>query len=159
MVKNVNYYTPNSYRSFSLYELYNFPLYKLRFFITFTAKSLLTYFMNLHEYQGKSILKQFGVPIQEGIVANTVEEAVKAAKELQKQTGTQVWVVKAQIHAGGRGKAGGVKVATSLDAVKEKATAILGMNLVSRQTGPQGKIVHKILNCTRCILSGPGQNC
>lgn len=101
--------------------------------------------MNLHEYQGKSILKQYGVPIQEGIVANSVDEAVAAAKELKQQTGTQVWVVKAQIHAGGRGKAGGVKVATSLDAVKEKATAILGMNLVSRQTGPQGKIVHKVL--------------
>jgi len=101
--------------------------------------------MNLHEYQGKSILKQYGVPIQEGLVANTVDGAITAAKELQKQTGTNVWVVKAQIHAGGRGKAGGVKVATSLDAVKEKATAILGMNLVSRQTGPQGKIVNKIL--------------
>jgi succinyl-CoA synthetase beta subunit len=101
--------------------------------------------MNLHEYQGKSILKQYGVPIQEGIVATSVEEAVEAAKELKQQTGTQVWVVKAQVHAGGRGKAGGVKVATSLDAVKEKATAILGMNLISRQTGPQGKIVHKIL--------------
>ncbi len=101
--------------------------------------------MNLHEYQGKSILKQYGVPIQEGIVATSVEEAIDAAKELKQQTGTQVWVVKAQIHAGGRGKAGGVKVATSMDALKEKATAILGMNLVSRQTGPQGKIVHKIL--------------
>ena len=101
--------------------------------------------MNLHEYQGKSILKQYGVPIQEGIVATSVDEAIDAAKQLQQQTGTKVWVVKAQVHAGGRGKAGGVKVATSMDAVKEKATAILGMNLVSRQTGPQGKIVHKIL--------------
>ena len=101
--------------------------------------------MNLHEYQGKSILKQYGVQIQEGIVATSVDEAIDAAKQLQQQTGTKVWVVKAQVHAGGRGKAGGVKVATSMDAVKEKATAILGMNLVSRQTGPQGKIVHKIL--------------
>jgi len=111
--------------------------------------------MNLHEYQGKTILKQFGVPIQEGIVANTVDEAVAAAKELQKQTNTQVWVVKAQVHAGGRGKAGGVKVATSLDAVKEKATAILGMNLISRQTGPQGKIVHKILIAQDVYYPGP----
>jgi succinyl-CoA synthetase beta subunit len=111
--------------------------------------------MNLHEYQGKSILKQFGVPIQEGIVANTVDEAINAAKELQKQTGTKVWVVKAQIHAGGRGKAGGVKVATSMDAVKEKATAILGMNLVSRQTGPKGKIVHKILIAQDVYYDGP----
>ena len=111
--------------------------------------------MNLHEYQGKTILKQFGVPIQEGIVANTVDEAVAAAKELQKQTNTQVWVVKAQVHAGGRGKAGGVKVATSLDAVKEKAAAILGMNLISRQTGPQGKIVHKILIAQDVYYPGP----
>src|ERR1700679_2193190 len=111
--------------------------------------------MNLHEYQGKSILKQYGVPIQEGIIATSVEEAVEAAKELKQQTGTQVWVVKAQVHAGGRGKAGGVKVATSMDAVKEKATAILGMNLVSRQTGPQGKIVHKILIAQDVYYPGP----
>ena len=113
--------------------------------------------MNLHEYQGKSILKHYGVPIQEGIVATTVDEAVKAATELQKQTGTKVWVVKAQIHAGGRGKAGGVKVATSIDAVKEKAKAILGMNLVSRQTGPKGKIVHKVLIAQDVYYEGKGK--
>jgi succinyl-CoA synthetase beta subunit len=113
--------------------------------------------MNLHEYQGKSILKHFGVPIQEGIVANTVEEAINAAKELQKQTGTKVWVVKAQIHAGGRGKAGGVKVATDLDKVKEKATTILGMNLISRQTGPKGRIVRKILIAQDVYYDGPGK--
>lgn len=101
--------------------------------------------MNLHEYQGKQILKSFGVAIQEGKVAETVEQAVEAAKELQKETNTPVWIVKAQVHAGGRGKAGGVKLAKTLDDVKEKAKAILGMNLISKQTGPQGKIVHKIL--------------
>lgn len=101
--------------------------------------------MNLHEYQGKQILKSFGVSVQEGMVAETVEGAVDAAKKLQQQTNTSVWIIKAQVHAGGRGKAGGVKVAKTLDEVKEKAKAILGMKLVSRQTGPQGKIVHKIL--------------
>lgn len=101
--------------------------------------------MNIHEYQGKSILKSFGVAIQEGIVADTPEQAVEAAKELQKQTGTNFWVVKAQIHAGGRGKGGGVKLAKSIDEVKEKATAIIGMQLVTPQTGPQGKKVNKVL--------------
>lgn len=101
--------------------------------------------MNIHEYQGKSILKSFGVGIQEGIVAETPEQAVEAAKELNKTTGTSGWVVKAQIHAGGRGKGGGVKLAKSLDEVKEKATAIIGMNLVTPQTGPQGKKVSKVL--------------
>ncbi len=113
--------------------------------------------MNLHEYQGKSILKQYGTPIQEGIVANTAEEAMQAAKDLQKQTGTKVWVVKAQIHAGGRGKAGGVKVATDLDKVKEKASAILGMNLISRQTGPKGKIVNKVLIAQDVYYEGKGK--
>lgn len=101
--------------------------------------------MNIHEYQGKSILKSFGVAIQEGLVADTVVEAIDAAQELQKQTGTQFWVVKAQIHAGGRGKGGGVKIAKSLDEVKEKATNILGMQLVTPQTGAAGKKVNKIL--------------
>jgi len=101
--------------------------------------------MNIHEYQGKSILKSFGVAIQEGIVAETAQQAVDAAKELQKQTGTQWWVVKAQIHAGGRGKGGGVKLAKSLDEVNEKAGAIIGMQLITPQTGPQGKKVNKVL--------------
>lgn len=101
--------------------------------------------MNIHEYQGKSILKSFGVAIQEGIVASTPEEAVDAAKELGKQTGTKWWVIKAQIHAGGRGKGGGVKLAKSLEEVKEKAQAIIGMDLVTPQTGPEGKHVRKIL--------------
>jgi len=101
--------------------------------------------MNIHEYQGKSILKSFGVRIQEGIVANTPEEAVEAAKKLQAETGTSWWVIKAQIHAGGRGKGGGVKLAKSLDEVRERATQILGMQLITHQTGPAGKKVNKIL--------------
>ena len=101
--------------------------------------------MNIHEYQGKEILKSFGVSIQEGIVASTPEQAVEAAKDLQAQTGTGWWVVKAQIHAGGRGKGGGVKLAKTLEEVKEKAEEILGMTLVTHQTGPEGKVVHKVL--------------
>jgi len=101
--------------------------------------------MNIHEYQGKSILKSFGVGIQEGIVADTPEQAVTAAKELAKQTGTEWFVVKAQIHAGGRGKGGGVKLAKSLDEVKTISGNILGMDLVTPQTGPEGKRVHRVL--------------
>jgi succinyl-CoA synthetase beta subunit len=101
--------------------------------------------MNIHEYQGKEILKSFGVAVQEGIVAETPEQAVDAAKNLQQKTGTQWWVVKAQIHAGGRGKGGGVKLAKSLDEVKEKSTNIIGMQLVTPQTGAHGKKVHKVL--------------
>ncbi|RLD80337.1 MAG: ADP-forming succinate--CoA ligase subunit beta [Bacteroidetes bacterium] len=101
--------------------------------------------MNIHEYQGKLVLKSFGVNIQEGIVTNTPEEAVDAAKELQKQTGTSWWVVKAQIHAGGRGKGGGVKLAKSIDEVKSIAKSIIGMQLITHQTGPEGKKVNKVL--------------
>jgi succinyl-CoA synthetase beta subunit len=101
--------------------------------------------MNIHEYQGKSILKSFGVAVQEGIIAESPEVAVKAAKELQQITGTKWWVVKAQIHAGGRGKGGGVKVAKSLDEVLEKSENIIGMQLITPQTGPQGKRVNKVL--------------
>jgi succinyl-CoA synthetase beta subunit len=101
--------------------------------------------MNIHEYQGKSILKSFGVAIQEGIVAETADQAVEAAKELQKQTGTGWWVVKAQIHAGGRGKGGGVKLVKTLDELKDKAGSILGMQLITPQTGAQGKKVNKVL--------------
>lgn len=97
--------------------------------------------MNIHEYQGKEILKQFGVSVPNGKVAFTVEEAVEAAKEL----GTQVCVVKAQIHAGGRGKAGGVKVAKNLDEVRTYANEILGKTLVTHQTGPEGKEVKRLL--------------
>jgi succinyl-CoA synthetase beta subunit len=101
--------------------------------------------MNLHEYQGKSLLKSYGVAIQEGIVANNPEEAVKAAKELNKTTGTNWWVIKAQIHAGGRGKGGGVKLAKSLDEVKEISGKIIGMHLITPQTSKTGKLVNKVL--------------
>lgn len=101
--------------------------------------------MNLHEYQAKELMKQHGVKIQEGIMAESVEGAVVAAKKLTEQTGTQWHVIKAQVHAGGRGKAGGVKLAKNLDEVKEKAGEILGMTIKNRQTGPQGKLVRKIL--------------
>ncbi len=101
--------------------------------------------MNLHEYQGKEILKKYHVGIQEGITAETVDQAVSAAQKLTEQTGTQWWVVKAQIHAGGRGKGGGVKLAKNLEDLKQKAQEIIGMNLVTPQTGPKGKKVHKVL--------------
>ncbi len=101
--------------------------------------------MNLHEYQAKQLLESYGVPVADGIMAETVEAAVAAAKLIQEQTGTKFWVVKAQIHAGGRGKGGGVKLAKSLDEVMEHANRILGMTLVTPQTGPDGKLVRKLL--------------
>jgi len=101
--------------------------------------------MNLHEYQGKALLQRFGVAIQQGIPAETPDQAVEAAKTLQEQTGTSWWVVKAQIHAGGRGKGGGVKLAKSLDDVRQLAGQILGMTLVTPQTGPEGKLVRTVL--------------
>ncbi|MEO6301927.1 MAG: ADP-forming succinate--CoA ligase subunit beta, partial [Bacteroidia bacterium] len=101
--------------------------------------------MNIHEYQGKSILKSFGVAIQEGIVAETAEQAVAAAKEMKAKYNSDWVVVKAQIHAGGRGKGGGVKLAKNLDEVKEKASAILGMHLITPQTSATGKLVNKVL--------------
>ncbi|MDF2670516.1 MAG: sucC [Paenibacillus sp.] len=97
--------------------------------------------MNIHEYQGKELLRQYGVAVPQGKVAFSVEEAVEAAKQL----GTAVVVVKAQIHAGGRGKAGGVKVAKSIDEVREYASQILGKTLVTHQTGPEGKEVKRLL--------------
>jgi succinyl-CoA synthetase beta subunit len=96
--------------------------------------------MNIHEYQAKTVLRNFGVPVPKGIAALSVEEALKAAHEL----GGPVWVVKAQIHAGGRGKAGGVKVVKSIDDVRAEATRLLGSTLVTHQTGPQGKVVHRL---------------
>ena len=97
--------------------------------------------MKIHEYQGKEILRQFNVPVPNGIPALSVDEAVEAAKKL----GGPVWVVKAQIHAGGRGKGGGVKVAKSLEEVKTYATQILGMQLKTHQTGPEGQKVRRLL--------------
>jgi succinyl-CoA synthetase beta subunit len=96
--------------------------------------------MNIHEYQAKTVLRGFGVPVPRGIPAFSVDEAVKAAGELP----GPVWVVKAQIHAGGRGKAGGVKVVKSIDDVKKEATRILGSTLVTHQTGPKGKQVNRL---------------
>ena len=96
--------------------------------------------MNVHEYQGKEILRKYGVTTPRGSACFSVDEAVEAAEEL----GGPVWVVKAQIHAGGRGKGGGVKVAKSLDEVREYADAILGMQLVTHQTGPEGKEVKRL---------------
>ena len=101
--------------------------------------------MNIHEYQGKQILSSFGVATQRGIVADTAEQAVEAAKKLNADTGTNWWVIKAQIHAGGRGKGGGVKLAKSLDEVKEIAGKIIGMQLITPQTGAKGKKVNKVL--------------
>lgn len=113
--------------------------------------------MNIHEYQGKSILKSFGVNIQEGIVAETPDQAVDAAKKMQELTGTGWWVVKAQVHAGGRGKGGGIKLAKSLEDVKEKAGAILGMHLVTPQTSAEGKLVSKVLIAQDVYYPGPSE--
>ena len=96
--------------------------------------------MNIHEYQAKAVLREFGVPVPRGVPAFSVDEALKGAQEL----GGPVWVVKAQIHAGGRGKAGGVKVVKSIDDVKKKSTRILGSTLVTHQTGPHGKKVNRL---------------
>jgi len=96
--------------------------------------------MNIHEYQAKAVLKEFGVPVPRGVAALSVEEAVKAAEQL----GGPVWVVKSQIHAGGRGKGGGVKVVKSVDAVKAEAVRMLGMTLVTHQTGPHGRVVRRL---------------
>src|ERR1700686_4131957 len=96
--------------------------------------------MNIHEYQAKAVLREFGVPVPRGLPAFTVEDAIKAAPQLS----GPIWVVKAQIHAGGRGKAGGVKVVKSIDEVKKESTRILGSTLITHQTGPHGKKVNRI---------------
>ena len=101
--------------------------------------------MNLHEYQGKELLKNFNVEIQKGYVASTVDEAVKCAKKLSEETGTKIFVVKAQIHAGGRGKGGGVRIAKSIEEVKKISSDIIGMKLVTPQTSKDGKLVRKVL--------------
>ena len=113
--------------------------------------------MNLHEYQGKELLNSFGVRIQRGIVATTAEEAVAAAEKLNTDTGTSWWVVKAQIHAGGRGKGGGVKLAKSLDEVKSISDDILGMRLVTPQTSTEGKLVHQVLICEDVYYPGESE--
>ncbi|MBL7544687.1 MAG: ADP-forming succinate--CoA ligase subunit beta [Bdellovibrionaceae bacterium] len=105
--------------------------------------------MNIHEYQAKEILRKFNVATLKGKVANTADEAVMAAKEI----GGQLWVVKAQIHAGGRGKGGGVKIAKSLDEVKSLSQKIIGMTLVTHQTGPEGKLVQKVFIEQGCNIA------
>ena len=101
--------------------------------------------MNLHEYQGKEILNSFGVRIQRGYVAHNAKEAVAAAKQLTSETGTSWHVIKAQVHAGGRGKGGGVKLAKNLQEVEDIAGKIIGMNLITPQTSAEGKKVHQVL--------------
>ncbi|MBT3174114.1 MAG: ADP-forming succinate--CoA ligase subunit beta [Lentimicrobiaceae bacterium] len=111
--------------------------------------------MNLHEYQGKSILKDFGVMVPDGIIANSPEAAYEAAKEIQGRTGSKKWAVKAQIHAGGRGKGGGVKIASTLKEVRKFADNILGMMLVTPQTKKEGKLVRKVLVEQNIYYPGP----
>ncbi len=101
--------------------------------------------MNLHEYQGKILLKSFGVPVPLGFVAFSPDEAVDAARTIAKETASDKWAVKAQIHAGGRGKGGGVKIAKTLEEVLKYADDIIGMQLITPQTGPEGKKVRKVL--------------
>lgn len=101
--------------------------------------------MNIHEYQAKKILKSYGVAIQEGIVINKKEDAIKAGAQLREQTGTDWMVVKAQIHAGGRGKGGGVKLAKNDEELQEVVNDILGMTLITPQTSKEGKLVKKVL--------------
>jgi len=113
--------------------------------------------MNLHEYQSKSILKQYGVPVPEGGLAHTEEEAVKAAEYLLGATGTDKFVIKAQIHAGGRGKGGGVKIAKSIEEVRLNARQILGMYLVTPQTSKEGKLVRKIYVEQNIFYPGPSK--
>ena len=112
--------------------------------------------MNLHEYQGKELLSSFGVRIQRGIVASTSEEAVKAAEKLSQETGTSWWVIKAQIHAGGRGKGGGVKLAKSIEEVRSISDQILGMHLITPQTSSMGKVVNQVLIAEDVYY--PGEN-
>jgi succinyl-CoA synthetase beta subunit len=113
--------------------------------------------MNIHEYQAKELLKGFGVRIQEGIVASTPQAALEAARQLSAETGTKWFVVKAQIHAGGRGKGGGVKLAKNLDQVQEISKQILGMQLITPQTGAEGKKVHKVLIAQDVYYPGESQ--
>ena len=111
--------------------------------------------MDLHEFQGKSILKKYGVSVPEGILAESPEQAVEAAKHLHAITGTKFWVVKAQIHAGGRGKGGGVKLAKNVREVEKFTDKIIGMNLITPQTPPEGKKVSKVLIQQDVFYPGP----
>ncbi|HOY97222.1 MAG TPA: acetate--CoA ligase family protein, partial [Catalimonadaceae bacterium] len=111
--------------------------------------------MNIHEYQAKELLKKYGVRIQEGILAHTADEAEAAAKSLKREYNSDWCVVKAQIHAGGRGKGGGVKLAKSPAEASELASKIIGMQLVTHQTGPEGKKVRKVLVAQDVYYPGP----
>lgn len=113
--------------------------------------------MNLHEYQSKQILKKYGVSVPYGIVAFTADEAQEAAKKITEETGLEFWAVKAQVHAGGRGKGGGVKIAKTLDEVRTHATNILGMHLVTPQTKKEGKLVRKIYIEQNIFYDGPSE--
>lgn len=110
--------------------------------------------MNLHEYQGKEILSSFGVRIQRGIVASNHKEAVNAAKQLTAETGTGWHVIKAQVHAGGRGKGGGVKLAKNLQEVEKISNDIIGMMLITPQTSVEGKLVNQVLICEDVYYPG-----
>ena len=111
--------------------------------------------MNLHEYQGKEILSSFGVKVQRGIVANNHINAVEAAKQLTAETGTGWWVIKAQVHAGGRGKGGGIKLAKNLGDVEKLSKEIIGMMLKTPQTSAEGKKVHQVLIAEDVYYPGP----
>ena len=111
--------------------------------------------MNLHEYQGKEILANHGVRVQRGYVAETVSESVTNAKKIFNETNTSCFLVKAQIHAGGRGKGGGIKLAKDIQEVKKYADSILGMNLITPQTNKEGKCVHKVFIGEDVYYPGP----
>ena len=113
--------------------------------------------MNLHEYQGKELLNSFGVRVQKGIVASSSEDAVSAAKELHTKTGTSWWVIKAQVHAGGRGKGGGVKIAKNLDEVRDITNEMIGMRLITPQTSKEGKLVHQVLVAEDVYYAGENE--
>jgi succinyl-CoA synthetase beta subunit len=113
--------------------------------------------MNIHEFQGKSLLRTYNAGIQEGFVAETAEQAVIAAQQIREKTGSQFFVIKAQIHAGGRGKGGGVKLARSVEEAGTIAGNMLGMRLVTPQTGPEGKLVSKVLIAQDVYYEGPSE--
>ncbi len=113
--------------------------------------------MNLHEYQAKEILKTFNVLVPNGLVATNPEEAIDAAKEINRETGSEYFAVKAQIHAGGRGKGGGVKIAKSINEVGLLASQIIGMNLITPQTSAEGKLVNKVLIEQNIYYPGPNE--
>lgn len=113
--------------------------------------------MNLHEYQAKELLNRYGITVQRGKLAYSADEAVTAAQQIQAETGSGWVVVKAQVHAGGRGKGGGVKLAKNLDEVREKAGAIIGMHLITPQTSAEGKLVRKVLITEDMYVPGPSE--